>query len=1111
MNDNQGVSLHIKNNATETTNELNKVLEVLTQITNQIDKVITNTEKSTNATKKTTDQLDKTLKNLNFDAITNNIAKFTRTIDKYASGFVDYIEDLNLLKVAFGDTADEAKNMIENIADITGFDDATLVRMTATFRQLSSTLGLANEDADLLSKNLMKMSLDVSSLYNLDLNTAKYALQGALTAQPRSIKTHTGADVTQATLQAELARLGIDRKISSLNQAEKAIITYLSLERQLINSNGDLARTIEQPANMLKIFREQLTRAGRSIGNLFIPVIQATLPYLTAFLDVFSTIVDVITSFLGIDTDAFWESMETGANNAQINFDNLNESIKKVNSGLRSFDKLNAIKTPSSSGSGSSLGMGIDSNLLKYLDEYDLKLDGVKTKAKEIMENTMNTLGFHKELNEETGQWEWIYGGIVETVKGLYNWFKKTSPQVKTVSTLLGIIAGATIYNGLRKLVGIIGATGLWKWASKALVPTQVLVEQIGLLSSSNYSLKGTIDHWSSLLGPMEKVQTALVGTAGIVAGLAITKESFKDVAEEGINATNLIAGSVGGLMTTISAGLIGSSFGGFTGGIIGLAIGGITSIVTAMDTIDTALNTNMGEIEKLGENVSTLYNDWQESIKNLQKSYENANVETDYYQRLWEELKGITDENGNIKKGYEDRAEVITTILSEALGVEIDVVNGNIKKWQELQGEIDNYIIKRKNAIKLEALEKEASEALEKMAEAQKSVTDNYNKLTKAEKNLMPNLEKYANLIGISTESLHKYLVEGKTTAEILDLMDGKHGNQVSTLERAKSALEKQVKAVQIANTNYETASETLDGYRQTIKNYETALGYSLQNNEEALDKFFDHEQYLYGKSYDDQYKYWEDRIQLNKLSLERLEVNRDNYTKEDYEALKKSYEDEILLSKTEMDKLKLVMDTKTGEISDSMIDKWIEMGTKSETEFITKISELPSDIQKEVVDKMKEKGFKITEEIQKGLDENIPTVDVEINATESKGFETRLSTIFNKVKNSLSKALGGLDAFGGGDGFGGFRADGGFVDTGQLFVAREAGAELVGTIGNKTAVANNQQIVDAVAQGVKNAIISSGGFGKNKVIIEAHGDADGMMNFITFKQKEQDMQYGN
>lgn len=49
---------------------------------------------------------------------------------------------------------------------------------------------------------------------------------------------------------------------------------------------------------------------------------------------------------------------------------------------------------------------------------------------------------------------------------------------------------------------------------------------------------------------------------------------------------------------------------------------------------------------------------------------------------------------------------------------------------------------------------------------------------------------------------------------------------------------------------------------------------------------------------------------------------------------------------------------------------------------------------------------------------------------------------------------------------------AAGGFPETGQLFIAREAGAELVGNIGGRTAVANNDQIVTAVSEGVYQAV---------------------------------------
>lgn len=48
---------------------------------------------------------------------------------------------------------------------------------------------------------------------------------------------------------------------------------------------------------------------------------------------------------------------------------------------------------------------------------------------------------------------------------------------------------------------------------------------------------------------------------------------------------------------------------------------------------------------------------------------------------------------------------------------------------------------------------------------------------------------------------------------------------------------------------------------------------------------------------------------------------------------------------------------------------------------------------------------------------------------------------------------------------------ANGGFVDQGQLFIAREAGAEMIGSIGRKTAVANNDQIVESVSGGVYRA----------------------------------------
>lgn len=54
---------------------------------------------------------------------------------------------------------------------------------------------------------------------------------------------------------------------------------------------------------------------------------------------------------------------------------------------------------------------------------------------------------------------------------------------------------------------------------------------------------------------------------------------------------------------------------------------------------------------------------------------------------------------------------------------------------------------------------------------------------------------------------------------------------------------------------------------------------------------------------------------------------------------------------------------------------------------------------------------------------------------------------------------------------------ASGGFPEMGQMFVARESGPEMVGRIGNRTSVVNNDQIVDAIAKGVYMAMSSAGG----------------------------------
>lgn len=104
--------------------------------------------------------------------------------------------------------------------------------------------------------------------------------------------------------------------------------------------------------------------------------------------------------------------------------------------------------------------------------------------------------------------------------------------------------------------------------------------------------------------------------------------------------------------------------------------------------------------------------------------------------QDLVEELKNIVDENGKIKQGYEERADVIIGELSRAFGIEIDKQDGVIQKYDEVMGKIDELIVKKKGEALLDANKQKYSEALSEQVtlyEDMKTAQEEYNSVVQA------------------------------------------------------------------------------------------------------------------------------------------------------------------------------------------------------------------------------------------------------------------------------------------------------------------------------------------------------------------------------------------
>lgn len=181
---------------------------------------------------------------------------------------------------------------------------------------------------------------------------------------------------------------------------------------------------------------------------------------------------------------------------------------------------------------------------------------------------------------------------------------------------------------------------------------------------------------------------------------------------------------------------------------------------------------------------------------------------EYNYYQQLASELKENVDANGKIKKGYEDRAEVITGILSNALGEEITITDGVIENYKKLSQSIDDMIQKKKAESTLNAYDSSYKEAIQGQMEAFSELADA--KETLAEKSRLASEaeQAYADAQEASKEA------RGKSQEIVIKLAEAEH-NAKLTAEEATKSRDK-------ATASVKKARATWQDYNSTIQNYE-------------------------------------------------------------------------------------------------------------------------------------------------------------------------------------------------------------------------------------------------------------------------------------------------
>lgn len=427
------------------------------------------------------------------------IKNATDSMIKASKAQSEYIENLNLLDTAYGSTENSGRKLVKQLSDLIGLDPSGLTKQLGTYRELGSALNIDSKNASLLAENLLKMTQDVSSLYNLDLSEASRKLTSAMAGQTEPVR-RLGADITEASLQQEAYKLGIDKTVESMNRAEKTIMIYLTLEDQLSDANGDVAKTVNSVSNQTKIFKEQIAIAGRQLGAVFIPILKTLLPILNGVLMAFNSIVGVILTALGIDVDSMSKEFGNATTNMSEDLGDLSNSFgtakKKsddLKKSLRGFDKLNAIYTPTKSDDDTGkAGFSIDSGILGNLKEYNMQLEEMKNKATQIRDRIMEWLGFAKDTN---GEWKFSHitlGTIIATILGiigLAKGVKTVAGLFKTIGGIIGI-GGSLAKGSSATALGVGRITSAFSKLAAALGVSNVA---LGLIIAGMAAIAGTV------------------------------------------------------------------------------------------------------------------------------------------------------------------------------------------------------------------------------------------------------------------------------------------------------------------------------------------------------------------------------------------------------------------------------------------------------------------------------------------------------------------------------------------------------------------------------------------------------------------------------------------
>lgn len=997
---------------------------------------------------------------------------------------------------AMGESAQENYDWIKRLNSEMKINVQQFMQYSSIFGTMLKGYGVATEDAAKMAMNYTELTYDIWAGYNdiyKSFEDAAIAVRSAIAGEVEPIR-KAGFTIVDSQLKITAANYGIAYSSQKASEELKSYLRYLTLVDQAKTQDliGTYAKEMTTAEGLMRTLRQQITSLSQAFGSLLLPALVKVLPYVQAFVELIGEAISMLASLFGVELQAVdFSGVSVGANAAENmagGFEDAAGAAKELKKYVMGFDELNIIPSQSSGGAGGGAGGGVSDG--NYSDLFDID----KLWDESVFQNINDQVDELKEKLKDSLE-------IVGAIATAFLTWKIATGVVNALEMLKGLKGQNLSYTVSFAIIGLGLFLDAWDKIKEAIKDIQ---ENGPNFTNVTQLISGFAEGLAVVFAALGKSEFA--GVMLVISGLSGIASSVSDMIENGVdfdNATNLVRN-----LGIFLAGLgVLTNHPELTG--IGLRLTGITLIVRNLDDVLEAIRTGdwsgvdkvevvagvaltigglltaFGEIKTAIDDTggSTGITDASSatqgvsdaiggssggglsgSLKNLAQNLgwgvliaaEVSAAAIIIVGAIWilgEELKKITEawqpviDNGEtVAVAVGIGAALIAVIGLAAYGL------GTLGGPAALNIGIGTLILAELGVatglflVEIWAIGK----GLDEIGQAWQPVLDNGEAIATAiavGTGLLVGIGIVTAALGAATIATGALLpaaisIGTAILAELADSFISFVDELVAVSDELTTnlypALQKLNKKLPKLKSNLSDFTDFMSDFADEIGTYTESMGQiTWKHLISGFQKIFAGNPIA--DLADDINDVYDDTVTLNdKLSLANPELTTATQMMSTYTNLMSQLQ---TLSESGND---------AGTLSYDVFTNLKTVGEKLVTGLVDGITSKISNLNK----KLDEIRVSITNTFESSATSACKSIQKIVDKLQG------ISTTFNASVNV--KPAGKVRAY----------ASGGFANQGELFVARESGAEMVGTIGRKTAVANNDQIVEAVSDGVYRAV---------------------------------------